>query len=123
VEVEGLEGLEEAQASVGEGLCGARQAGDSAGVLGHRDRSASAVSPFLSFLQDAGPRTWQPHVKPVVRGAQRGRALLHRLCGDEGGADLLRDAARLAVLHVGAPDVVQNLEGAGCVCGGVSVRA
>ena len=28
---------------------------------------------------------------------------------DVGGANLLRDAACLAVLHVGAPDVVQNL--------------
>lgn len=29
--------------------------------------------------------------------------------GDVGGTNLLRDAACLAILHIGAPDVVQNL--------------
>jgi hypothetical protein len=36
-------------------------------------------------------------------------ALLNRICRHKGSSDLLRDASCFSVLHVGAPDVVQNL--------------
>jgi hypothetical protein len=45
--------------------------------------------------------------------AQHLGARQQRVARDVGGPDLLGDAARLAVLHVGAPDVVQDLGLAG----------
>jgi hypothetical protein len=45
----------------------------------------------------------------VVDRRQVGRALLDGVDGKVGGADLLRDPAGLALLHVRAPQVVQQL--------------
>ena len=50
---------------------------------------------------------------PGTVGAQHGGAADDGIGGDEGGPDLLRDAARLPLLHAGAPDVVQQLGLAG----------
>mmetsp|Transcript_18383 Transcript_18383/g.46452 ORF Transcript_18383/g.46452 Transcript_18383/m.46452 type:complete len:737 (-) Transcript_18383:1874-4084(-) len=50
----------------------------------------------------------QLHVERAA-DAQRLGALVDGVRGHEGGTNLLRDAARLAVLHVGAADVVQDL--------------
>ena len=44
---------------------------------------------------------------------ERSHAINQRLLREEGGANLLRDATGLAILHVGAPDVVEQLRLAG----------
>ncbi len=42
--------------------------------------------------------------------AERPSLFLQRSLGEEGGANLLRDAARLALLHVGLANLVEQLQ-------------
>lgn len=54
------------------------------------------------------PPHQSPCRPPALQQTQH-HSMLALTCRDIGGTNLLRDAACLAVLHVGAPDVVQNL--------------
>ena len=58
-------------------------------------------------VDDEEPRDSQLELLPVF--AQAGGPLRNVLAWHVGGANLLRDAACLPVLHVGAPHLVQNL--------------
>ena len=57
-------------------------------------------------VDDEQPRQLQMQLRLLQ---QRGRALAQRIARHVRGANLLRDAARLALLHAGTPDVVQQL--------------